>query len=234
METLKQQNVELPGLVTRYVTQVQKSNPSVKVLVKKNSKLMQLIGKFFKATNISPNFMEQYYTTIGSTLYVPDSALTTDPVYLLNTIMHECLHATDSKRWSLLFSLSYLAPQIFALFALLAVFAFLHPLMALWLIALVFLAPFPAPARYYWELRAYRTTILFCRKVYGYSDADMEPVYEWVVGQLATKLYYFAWPFPEKIKRDLKDESFMSETEYKQMFEFLKREKLLFEQQPSS
>lgn len=228
METTPKTTRELPGLVKRYVENVQKTNPAVKVLSKQDSKLMQLLGWFFRVTKISPAFMEQYYTTIGSTVYVPDQAYTTDPQRLLEVVMHECLHAADNKRWPGLFPLSYLAPQVFAVFSLLAFLApVTSPLMWLWLLALLFLLPIPSPARYWWELRAYRTSVLFARLVYGCKDEEMQWIYSWVVGQLATKFYYFAWPFPKMIESDLKNETFMQQPDYQQMVEFLKKEKLI-------
>lgn len=221
---------QLPPLVERWVQEVQKTNPNVKVVPKRTSKLMLAIGWFFRVTNISPDFIDGYYTTIGSTVYVPSQAFSSDPVRVLEVLMHECLHASDSKKWPVLFPVSYLAPQVFAALALLALLAPLTSLwMLLWLLCLLFLLPIPSPGRYHWELRAFRTSILYSRKVYGCDDEQMKDVYGWVIGQLATKYYYFAWPFPSRIESDLKDESFMSQPEYQKMLEFLSKEGLLLD-----
>jgi len=218
----------LPELVQRYVAQEQLTNPKLKIVRKKDSKLMLAIGWLFRVTGISPQFNDGYYTTIGSTVHVPEQAYTSDSTRLLEVIMHECLHAADDKKWPGIFPVTYLAPQIFAVLALLAALAPVTSLwMLLWLCALVFLAPLPAYGRYRWELRAYRTSVLFARKVHGYSETDMAGLYTWASDQLSKKYYYFTWPFPKSIEKDFKDESFMTQPEYVRMTDFLKKENLL-------
>ena len=189
---------------------------------------MQLLGWFFRVSRIGPTFMTSFYTTIGSTVYVPDIAFTTNPVNLLETIMHECLHAADNKKWLGIFPFTYLFPQVLGVLALLALLApLLGTMWLLWLLALVCLAPIPAPGRYHWELRAYRTSVLIGRKVNLLSDEQMNTIYDWVGDNLSTRFYYFAWPWKQSIVKDLKDERFMSEPEYQRMLEFLKKEQLV-------
>jgi hypothetical protein len=92
----------------------------------------------------------------------------------------------------------------------------------LWcLLFLLSLVPFPAPFRYWFELRAYRTSIIFARKQDKLSNDKMQPIYDWIIEQLSTKLYYFTWPFPKKIQKDLLNEDFMSSNEYKELAKWI-------------
>lgn len=212
----------LPPLVQAFVTEVsQKHNQKVKVLRKSESWLMRAIGFILKPFN--PTFMEQYITTIGATIYVSDNFLASGEMEVLDVMAHETQHVIDFTKNRLLFVLGYLFPQCLALLALLSVFAFLNPWMLLCLLFLLFLAPIPAPFRYKFEVNGYRTTILFARKVYNYTDEQMTQLYEWVSSQMTTGNYYFAFPFPGKITKDLKDESFMLEPRYVEIIDFLKR-----------
>lgn len=126
-----------------------------------------------------------------------------------------------------LYNFLYMFPQSLAPMALLALGAFWHTNMLWCLLFLLCLAPIPAPFRYWFELRAYRTSIVFARKMYRLNNAQMEKVYDWVVMQLSTSLYYFTWPFPKMIRRHLMDESFMSKPEYKEIVKWIAIQKTL-------
>lgn len=217
------ESLSLPLLAQEFVTEVsQKHNQKVKVLRKSESWLMRAIGFILKPFN--PTFMEQYITTIGATIYIPDDFLTSfGEMEVLDVLAHETQHVIDFTKNRLLFVLGYLFPQCLALLALLSIFAFLSPWMLLCLLFLLFLAPIPAPFRYKFEVSGYRTTILFARKVYHYTDEQMAQLYQWVSSQMTTGNYYFAFPFPGKIAKDLKDESFMLEPRYVEIIDFLKR-----------
>lgn len=218
---------QIPEQVQGFISAVsEKYGITVKLEHKTNSRLMRLIGWFLKATRINTVFMERYYTTIGNTIYLPTTALTEhDQETLLRVVAHECIHILDSKRLTgPLFKFLYLFPQSLATLALLSVLAVWH-LPFLWcLLFLVFLAPIPAPFRYWFELRAYRVAILFARKRDKLDSESMTGVYDWIKEQLSTSLYYYTWPFPDKIVKDLKDESFMSLPDYKPILVWIVRD----------
>ena len=104
-----------------------------------------------------PDFMTHYTTVIGSTIYFPNrSYLEMREERAMQTLAHEVVHMLDAERWSTpLFMAGYLFPQILTL----GVFTF--PLFGWWsLLFLVFLVPFPAPFRAYFESRAYAMDVL--------------------------------------------------------------------------
>lgn len=190
-------------------------DPKAKIITKDKTFLMKALTWFFVKTKINPAF-STYYTTIGSTIHAPLGFEELDEKSILEVIMHETVHLKDSKKWGLLFSLSYLLPQLLAVFALLA---FLSP----WfLLFLLFLAPIPAYFRYYWERKAYRISILFARKVFKYTDEQVKLyTHSFVVNNLSERYYYWAMPFKSVIYKDLADESFMQDPFYKEFIEFI-------------
>jgi hypothetical protein len=218
--------VELPKEISYFLFNNQSG---MIVKPKSSSKLMRAIGWLFSVTKISPQFMERYYTTIGRTVYVPDNLLINPDVKnLIRVLTHESIHIMDSDRLSdPLFKILYLFPQSLASLALLSLLAPLS-IKFLWcLLFLLCLAPIPAPFRYWFELRAYRTSILFARKEDNLKDEEMLPIYEWITKQLSTNLYYFTWPFPSMIMRNLKDESFLGEKEYEDIIKDISIKKTL-------
>ena len=209
----------------------EKTGCDIEIELKSNSSLMKLIGGLFKLTNISPEFMTRYYTTIGNTVYVPEESLTKEnEENFLRVIAHESIHIFDSNRLgNILFKFLYLFPQSLSIFSLLAFLAFWKIKFLYFLLCLLFLSPLPAPFRYWFELRAYRTSILFARKKDKLKDTELEPIYNWIIEQLSTKFYYFTWPFPKMIYKNLKDESFISDKEYSEIINLILIEKALKE-----
>ena len=208
----------LPTEVLSYLeTVAYKHSKNIQLLPKSSSKLMKAIGWIFGITKISPQFMERYYTTIGETIYVPDSILENPVVEnLVRTVAHETVHIADSNRLTgALFKFLYLFPQSMASVALISLLAPLS-LKFLWcLLFLLCLAPLPAPFRYLFELRAYRTSIIFARKTDDLTDEQMIPIYEWIEKQLCSNLYYWTWPFPKTVRKHLQDESWIGTSIYK-------------------
>lgn len=203
--------MNLPSDVTVFLDTVGSKYGKIKILPKSSSKLMQAIGWLFRVTKISPEFMEQYITTIGETVYYPDKMLEAgDTETILRVLVHETVHIADSNKLSgPFFKFLYLFPQSLAPLALLSLLAF-WKLSFLWcLLFLLCLAPIPAPFRYWFELRAYRTQILISRKEDKLTDEQLIPIYEWIENQLCTNLYYWTWPFPTIVRKHLKDEDWM-------------------------
>jgi hypothetical protein len=194
--------------------------PNVKIEKKSDSKLMKTIAFFVRLFN--PRFNE-FITTIGSTIYVPDNFFKHMDEEILDILMHEFRHIKAHYKNKVGYNLGYLFPQLLALFSLLSLGAVIW-LPMLWFLAfLVFLLPFPALWRYKYELDAYRVSILSGRLLRGYSDREITQIKQWIKKQMITGNYYWAWPFPSKIDKDLEDESFILSAEYKDEVEFLKR-----------
>lgn len=212
---------QLPALARAFFEQVTlKHAPDAKILKKSESLLMKMLGLILKPFN--PAFMSTYITTVGNTIYVPDKFFHEDEVQCLGILAHETQHIIDFQKNPVFFNLSYLFPQCLAGLSLLALFGFLNPWMFLFLLALMFLAPIPAPFRYQSELHGYRVSILLGRVLDHYSPAEMEQIRNWIKKEMTTSSYYFAWPFPSRIDQDLKDESFIMEPRYQEILEFLR------------
>lgn len=215
-------NSEIPKIVSDYIENIAQkyTKNKIKIVKKSDSKLMRLIGWFFSITKINPKFMENYYTTIGSTIYVPDRSLESriSAITLLGVVIHECIHIKDNAKYGMLFNISYLFPQILAVFSLLSLLAiFFSKLWLLCLLFLLWLAPIPSMPRYFWEIRAYRTAFLI------FSDEEIirSEIRKWISNELTTRYYYWTWPFPKYIDKDLSDMSFLEREEYKEIKEFL-------------
>lgn len=180
---------------------------SLTIMPKSSSKLMKAIGWLFSVTKISPEFMTRYITTIGDIAYFPDEMLKhPNEEGMLRIVVHESVHLYDSKRFSgPLFKFLYLFPQSLAPLALLSFLAF-WKLSFIWcLLFLLCLAPIPAPFRYWFELRAYRTQLMFATKVDKATPEQLEEVYSWIQKQLCTNLYYWTWPFPKMVRKHLEN-----------------------------
>jgi hypothetical protein len=215
--------MQLPIEVQAFIDTVGNEYGAVVIKPKSSSWLMKAIGWLFGVTKISPEFMTRYITTIGNTVYFPDDMLNNpDSESMLRIVVHETIHVADSKRFSgPVFSFLYLFPQSLALLSLLSLLA-VWKIGFLWcLLFLLCLAPIPAPFRYWFELRAYRTQILFCRKHDKLTDEQMVPVYEWIEKQLCTNLYYWTWPFPKTVRKHLMDESWMKKDIFKKICDWI-------------
>lgn len=193
-----------------------KVNPKIQIIEKDKTWWMRVLSWFFVKSRINPAF-ETYYTTIGNKIHAPVGYDSFDDKGITAIIMHEVLHIKDAKTFSrFLFSISYLLPQILALLTIPVMFMF-----GWWgLLFLAFLAPIPAYFRYIWELRAFRIQILLSRKVFNYSEEEMQGVRDFIKTNLSESYYYFAMPFKNKIEKDLRDESFIDDPYYKEFLDF--------------
>lgn len=176
-----------------FVTNAQVYFPQLTIKYKTQSWLMQILGKilFF-----NPSFMTEYITSFGNTVYFPsEDFVNTKFASSIIILMHELVHISDSKKYSkFLFGLSYMFPQILSLLIIPMLF-FFHWYIAL--IPLLFLLPFPAYFRMYFEKRAYLVS-LYC--IYALSGKLHYPAVlnvqeKFFVSQFTGDSYYFMWPF---------------------------------------
>lgn len=161
----------------------------IKIKFKNESRFMKVLGVllFF-----NPKFMTRFITVIGKTVYFPSRhRLEKNPDGAAQVLCHELVHITDEQQvGSLLFRLSYLFPQCFALLALLTIVAGPWPLLFL-----LFLVPLPAPFRTFWELRGYAVTDAVVHRAAGRFTSK-----SWMAGQFTTGSYFFMWPFAADIE----------------------------------
>lgn len=80
-----------------------KEFPKAKVVSKESSRLMRLMAWLIKPW--SPDFLTEYTTTIGSTIYMPDGWGNVVKAQIVN---HEMVHIRQFKKWNILYFLSYL------------------------------------------------------------------------------------------------------------------------------
>jgi len=171
--------------------------PDFEIKFKDESRFMKILGKvlFFNKA-----FMTHYTTTIGKTVYFPSRALFEQyPGAYFYTLAHEYVHVMDYVQHPVLFTLGYLSPQILALLALFSFLAFINPYFLLFLIALLFAAPIPAPYRTWAELRGYGMSCkvrLWCGEK---LEVIQNIIKERYVTAFTTAAYYFMCPFKNYI-----------------------------------
>lgn len=142
-----------------------------------------------------PNFLTQFTTVIGNTIYFPSRAYVRwNPDGAMRTLAHEVVHILDMDKWTPGFFMgAYLFPQILAL----GVFTF--PFFGLWsLLFLIFLLPIPAPFRYYFEARGYAMDVLTAHP--GHRAEMVERSLDHFTGWN----YYKMYPFEEQVREAIK------------------------------
>lgn len=133
-----------------------KNNKKFNIKTKDKSLFMKVLSKilFF-----NKDFMTSVTTTIGNTVYFPsDQYFNEHPKRTLRILCHEWMHVLDNKN-DRLFKIKYLFPQILSVFSLFAILSFLSPWFMLFLGFLIFLLPWRAPWRTYYEARGYRANL---------------------------------------------------------------------------
>ena len=179
----------LEGIIKRRV-------PDFKIKYKDEDKLMLTLSKilFF-----NKRFFTDFTTTIGKTVYFPSrEKVRKNTGNYFSTLCHEYVHVLDYVQNPFLFVIKYLFPQLLIILALLAFFAFINPLYLLFLIALAFAAPIPAPGRTWAELRGYGMS-LKVKQWKGKKNIKADDYIE----QFTSANYYFMCPFSNYVKKKL-------------------------------
>lgn len=151
------------------------------------------------------DFMKNYITTIGSTIYFPDEKFVKENEYsAMKVLAHEIVHVNQAEKYgNFLFSTLYLFPQCLSVLSLLAILAVFW-LPFLWcLLFLIFLAPIPAPWRAKFEFEAYIMSLFITHtqmKFGGFPDdkIEIELAGESILiekKQFKESGYWFMWPF---------------------------------------
>jgi hypothetical protein len=192
----------------KYINPKLGGKKKIAIQEKESSKLMRLIGWFLAATKINTTFMNQYITTIGTTIYFPKHLLETiSSRRFMEVVIHESVHAVDEHENLLLYKPSYL-PELFIGLPLLILSIVLFGF-KIWVTASILLGlcilcllPVPKPGRFHWEIRAYSTSLAVA-DYFGYDQGFKDQIIKWVIGQLAGPSYYFTWPFKSNITKIL-------------------------------
>lgn len=149
----------------------------------------------------APEFTSKYTTTIGNSVYFPSRLFVeSNSLKQIETLAHEFRHIFDSNKYSnIIFSLSYLFPQI--LFILIIPLIFLIGWYSLF--CLIFLLPLPAYFRMRWELNGYIMSIFvgyYLMREKGIADAEILKLLNKFAKRIDKNafrgpVYYFMWPF---------------------------------------
>lgn len=107
-------------------------------------------------------------------------------------LAHGLIHISDLRRVTLpVYALSYLFPQCLSLLAL------GFPRSPYFLLALLFLLPWPAPFRKHWEMRA--VAMSMATEFWG----GKEPSIADSAARFSGRHYYWCWPFPTLLRNEL-------------------------------
>jgi len=162
---------------------------------KQESLLMKVIAAilFF-----NKRFMTSYTTTIGRRIYFC-RRYSSDVEFFrgTRTLAHELVHVEDYNTKPIRFTLSYLFPQILAVFSLVAVGAIWHFSLLWFLVFLVALLPFPAYWRMKAEVRGYTMTMAVDWWMGYRNDINYESFFSTFTGAG----YYFMWPLKSSLRR---------------------------------
>lgn len=179
--------------------EIKKDIPNFSVKEKDESNLQKFLCKILFFLKYSNSF-----TTFYPTVWRPITK-EIDRKHNHVILQHEWVHLKDARtlfgklkpsRFNVfLFSVLYIFPQCLSILALLT-FVNLY-----FLGFLVFLLPFPAPFRYYAELRAYRRTLELT------PNKDKEKRVENIAKSLSGSKYYFCIPFKNLIVKDINKSS---------------------------
>lgn len=204
---------------------IDKFHPGVKFVWKEDSNLMKFVYYITLMVLWNKTFLTKF-TTVGSGyVWLARKAWSErTEEERLRTIIHEGAHMYDTKK-NPLNPILYVFPQL-ALGIVFIGLAFVSPWFLFGL--LLALAPLPAYFRYKHEIRAYRLDCLFVEYVWGWDKGvGLHKHYQdRAVQQMSGSTYYFAWPFPGMIRKDLEKDD--SKDPYTIMvFDWLKKEGLL-------
>lgn len=168
------------GSADRYedlVVRVEAEFPRFKIIKKRDSPLHRMIhwGLFAITFGQMREYLDGYYTTLGSRLYVTGDWDDIDPDDRYITLCHEAVHMRQFRRWT---------PPLMGLFYLL----FPLPMGLAW-----FRARF--------EKEAYAETLRASVEVYGLDYVRRESVRDRIIGQFTSASYGWMWPFRQSMER---------------------------------
>lgn len=136
------------------------------------------------------DFMTQFTTTLGATVYFPTRAMIDQVAPPWGTLAHEGIHIRDDHAAPIRFRLGYAFPQIIGVLAVAALASFV----SLWfLFALAFLVaagPWPAPFRANSERRAYMMSMVCDVLRYGSDWVRSSSYQDWAVKTYTGWAYY--------------------------------------------
>lgn len=180
----------------------------IKIAFKDESLLMKIVGFLLFFTK---GFMTRFTTTLGNTVYFPSREwLEKNERSATRVLAHELVHMHDRKKMNKRYTVIgypslYLFPQILAVFSLLAFLAFINLSWLFCLFFLLFLAPIPAPGRFYIESRGYAMNLFLSSLSASYENYTYkaEDHAEKLAKYFTGPLYFYMWPFHDHVVKTL-------------------------------
>jgi hypothetical protein len=158
---------------------------------KGDSRLMKAIGFVLRVLRINREFLTEYTSTLGSTIYYPSREwlASKDERVLTSLIAHEVTHIIDQRELgSIRYVLMYLSPQIFGILGLLSLAGFWNPLAFYFAAFFLCLGPWKSPGRQWVEVRGYAATMAALNWEIG-AVYDVPP--DRIVKQFVGSQYYY-------------------------------------------
>ncbi len=149
-------------------------------------------------SKINPDFNKDIVTTLGSTIWFPDSdnnewLQQTSSLSLVEVLCHEFVHVCDSREHKLKYYLSYATPQIFSILGLASIAGFWNAWLFLFSLFFLCLLKLPSP-RLHWEARGYAMSVGVHYWQTGilpaFSTGTGHFLFEEFVDNLASSTYY--------------------------------------------
>lgn len=162
---------------TALIERVEAEFPRFRIIKKRDSRLHRMIhwGLFAITFGQMREYLDGYYTTIGSRLYVTGDWDDIDPDDRYITLCHEVVHMRQFRRWT-------------------------PPLMGL----LYLLFPLPMGLAWFrarFEKQAYAETLRASAEVYGLDHVRSEAVKGRIIAQFTSASYGWMWPFRGAMER---------------------------------
>lgn len=122
---------------------------------------------------INSEYMTSYVSTMFGKIWLPSESKEWSWRSLYKIYRHEFIHLLDAQRYGILFSLSYL-----------------------------FLLPSIFTMRSYWEMRAFKQSMLV---EYELSGNISDTYLDWIEIQFTTSYYFWMWPFKKSVRNKLEE-----------------------------
>lgn len=190
MKTAQELVAQSNALVKSYV-------PKWRTISKERSLLHKIISWLPPIIFFRKDYLENFWTTVGFTAAHPIGQESD-----WDTIPHEGVHGRQALRWTrLFFGFLYLFPQSL-LIPLVVILSLLYSPW-LWLGMLIAAAPLPAPFRAWWELEAYKVSVMIWE--WQWARNTDEIIDNIIKGSFAGPSYYFMMPFTGWVKKELEE-----------------------------
>ena len=159
------------------IERVEAEFPRFRIIKKRDSRFQRMLHWGLVAVTFGQmrDYLDGYYTTIGSRLYVTGDWDDIDPDDRYITLCHEVVHMRQFRRWT-------------------------PPLMGL----LYLLFPLPMGLAWFrarFEKEAYAETLRATAEVYGIERARSAETRARIIGQFTSASYGWMWPFKRAMER---------------------------------